>query len=102
MDREWFSSQIDKTFDVDPGDGGSSVPLTLVEVTEGQTGTRFRRFSVLFHGPADRALGQGTYTFGHATLDSFAIFIVPVVGSNAERILYEACFSQPVESPARP
>lgn len=38
------------------------------------------------------------YAFHHDTLGSLMLFIVPVVGSNAERIVYQACFSGPIQA----
>ena len=83
------------------GEAGQ-VPLRLVEVIEGQSDRRVQRFSILLHGPADRMLSQGTYSFRHDTLGEFLLFIVPVVGSNDERIVYEACFSRQVTEPTTP
>ena len=47
---------------------------------------------------------QGSYAFHHQALGLLAPFIVPIVGSDAERIVYEACFSQrvPAKLPAIP
>jgi hypothetical protein len=94
VDLETFRAQLGTTFQVDLG--AEHVPLRLVEAVEGRTGGGFRRFSVLFHGPAERALPQGLYSFRHDTLGVFALFIVPIIGSDTQRILYEACFSRPV------
>jgi hypothetical protein len=49
-----------------------------------------------------RMLPQGTYSFRHDTLGEFLLFIVPVVGSNDERIVYEACFNRRVAEPSAP
>ena len=76
--------------------------MRLIEVSDGRSGGGFQRFSVLFYGPPDRPLVQGTYTFHHEVLGSLALFIVPVLGSNAERLVYEACFSQPVPARSEP
>lgn len=83
-------------------DGADQIPLRLVEVVEGQSDRRVQRFSILFHGPAERLLPQATYSFSHDALGEFLLFIVPVVGSNDERIVYEACFSRQVAAPPAP
>jgi hypothetical protein len=98
FDHATFRAQLDSTFALDLGT--EPVPLRLAEVSDERTGGGFRSFSVLFHGPAERLVPQGTYLFHHETMGSLALFIVPVVGSNAERILYEASFSQPVVAPS--
>jgi hypothetical protein len=93
-------AQLDTTFHA--SGETDDVPLRLVEVIEGQSDRRVRRFSILFHGPADRMLPQGTYSFRHDTLGDFLLFIVPIVGSDDERIVYEACFSRRVAEPSAP
>lgn len=75
------------------------VPLTLAEVGRERVGGGFLHFSILFHGPSDRLLPQALYELQHETLAPLALFIVPIVGSNAERIVYEACFSVPSDQP---
>ena len=50
-------------------------------------------FSLLFNGPADQPLGQGTYRFAHERLGSFALFIVPV-GADRQARQYEAVFNR--------
>jgi hypothetical protein len=98
LEPEALRAQLDTTFRA--GRETDQVPLRLAEVVEGQSGRGIQRFSILFHGPADRLLPQGTYTFRHDVFGEFMLFIVPIVGSNAERIVYEACFSRPIaESP---
>ena len=88
-----FRSCIDTVFQVASGDG--DVPLRLVEVTEDPGSGPFRQFSLLFHGPPEPVLPQGTYEFRHQKFDSDAWFMVPVAGSNRERIVYQVCFSVP-------
>lgn len=67
--------------------------LRLVEVTDEGVAHGIRQFSLFFHGPADRVLPADTYSFRHHTLGSIELFIAPIVGSNHERIVYQACFS---------
>ena len=65
----------------------------MVEVTEDPGSGPFRQFSLLFHGPAEPVLRQGIYEFRHEKLNPAAWFMVPIAGSNRERIVYEVCFS---------
>jgi hypothetical protein len=87
---ETFQAQLDTSFQLndDP-----AVRLRLVEVTDQGVTHGIRQFSLFFHGPADRVLRAGTYSFFHQSLGPLELFIVPVRGSNDERIVYEACFS---------
>jgi hypothetical protein len=94
-DPATYREQLGTTFSVDqPG----PVELRLAEVTDERVSSGIRQFSLFFHGPADRILAQGTYTFRHDALGSLMLFVVPVIGSNAERIVYQACFSTPIEA----
>jgi hypothetical protein len=97
-DPETFREQLDTVFQVDHDSG--VIPLRLAEVADERVGGGMQQFSLFFHGPADRILPQGMYSFRHEAMGSRRLFIVPVIGSNAERIVYEACFSGPVQ--ARP
>ena len=59
--------------------------------------TKFESFSLLFSGPLDRPLGQGTHRFDHAQLGSFDLFIVPVCADRGAR-QYEAVFNRRLTS----
>ena len=97
IEPETFRAHAGTMFDVEVD--ADRVPLRLADVSDGRSGRGILRFSILFHGPPDRLIPQGMYLFRHSALGAMMLFIVPVVGSNAERIVYEACFSRPV-SPA--
>jgi hypothetical protein len=98
IDPEEFCAQLDTTFRVEVDAAG--VPLQLVEVVDERSSGGFQWFSLLFHGPSDRLLPQGTHLLHHDVFGELMLFLVPVVGSNSERIVYEACFSR--RAPARP
>jgi len=85
-----FRVHLDTTFMAD----SQGVPLRLAEVVDERASAGIEQFSLFFHGPADRVLPQGTYALEHAALGPLALFLVPVVGSNHERIVYQACFSR--------
>jgi hypothetical protein len=70
--------------------------LRLADVVEERATAGLQQFSLFFHGPVHPILQQGTYSFDHHTLGALAVFIVPVLGSSPERIVYQACFSRPV------
>ena len=91
-----FRAHVNTAFVVSPGSG--AVTLRLADVVERPISAGLEQFSLFFHGPTDRLLPQGTYEIEHASLGLIALFLVPVVGSNHERIVYEACFSRPVLS----
>jgi hypothetical protein len=89
-DPETYRDQIDTVFRVNHDAG--LVPLRLVEIADSPLGDG-RQFSLIFHGPVTAAVPQGTYAFEHDALGALALFIVPIVGSNHERIVYQACFN---------
>jgi hypothetical protein len=95
-DPEGFREQLDTIFHVDHASG--PIQLRLADVTDEHVARGVRQFSLFFHGPPDRILPQNTYSLRHEALGSLALFIVPVVGSNHERIVYQACFSVVVSS----
>jgi len=88
-----FRAHLGTALRIDLADG--HVPLRIAEVTDRRSRRGIDRFSVFLHGPASPMLPQGSYLLHHDALGSFVLFIVPVIGSNAERIVYEACFSRP-------
>src|SRR3954468_22159688 len=50
-------------------------------------------FSLVFHGPGDRMLPQGTYGFEHETMGAFVLFIVPI-GQAPGVFQYQAVFNR--------
>jgi hypothetical protein len=98
VDVATFRTQCDTTFFVIHD--GDQVPLLLAEVADGPAGGGIERFSLFFHGPADRVLTQGTYEFEHDALGSLTLFIVPILGSTPERIVYEASFVRSAPQPS--
>jgi hypothetical protein len=97
-DPETFREQLDTVFQVDHDSG--PIPLRLAEVADERVGGGMQQFSLYFHGAADRILQQGMYSFRHDALGSLTLFIAPGIGSDAQRIVDQACFSGPGQ--ARP
>jgi hypothetical protein len=91
-----FSTLVGERFSVE-NHGHGRLELTLTEVTRRPQPSLERTgaadpFSLLFSGPRDVLLNQGTYTFIHSALGEHPIFIVPV-GSDAKGYIYEAVFN---------
>jgi hypothetical protein len=65
-----------------PGSGmPAAVDVELIDVTEHAArpaGTFRTPFSLLFHGPAEPVMPQGTYRLEHEHLDALELFVVPV------------------------
>jgi hypothetical protein len=88
-DPSAFKPFIDTEFLV----GDYDIPLRLVDVSEGPDSGPVQQFSLFFHGTPDVVLPQGTYRFRYAEDNSVEWFMVPIAGSNRERIVYQVCFN---------
>jgi len=85
-----FAAQRDASFAVAGCDG---VTLTLAEALAlDPQAPDARRFSLIFHGPAQAPLQQGTYTLEHPATGALAIFLVPVART-AAGMQYQAIFN---------
>jgi hypothetical protein len=91
-----FAAARDSTFTLEHPDG--PLALVLVEATPyGGPGAPCDdaddppSFTLLFRGPAEPQLAQGTRPLRHARLGALEIFLVPV-GRDADGMRYEAVF----------
>ena len=80
---------------------GSAEPLEVVLIEVSELGSESgndsepltrRPFSIIFRGPIDPSLPQGTFEFGHDQFGTLSIFIVPI-GPDKEGMLYQAVFN---------
>jgi hypothetical protein len=74
-------------------DGATIVDLDLAEVSELKIAANQEQFSLIFRGPRDRFLGQGTRSLEHEKLGQSDLFLVPV-REDAEGYYYEAVFNR--------
>lgn len=75
-------------------DEAVSVDLELTEATQAKGENRpDHAFSIVFRGPSQSLLSQGTYELEHATLGSLPIFLVPIAQQDSG-FLYEAVFTR--------
>jgi uncharacterized protein DUF6916 len=90
---ETFRPVVGESFTVGEEEG-MRVQLILAEAVATDSGEHAPRpsFSLLFHGPADPLLPQGTYRFEHGSLEAMAIFIVPL-GRDEHGTVYQAVFA---------
>jgi hypothetical protein len=61
--------------------------------SSGRAGRQYESFSLIFHGPEEPLLPQGTRPFEHERLGRFDLFIVPIA-REAGVIKYEAVFNR--------
>lgn len=93
LTEEEFSKHVNTKFRV-AIEPPVELELTLVKGyssrPEEQSG--MERFSVFFHGPADRFIPQNSYPFEHEAMGAFELFLVPV-GRDEKGFRYEAVFN---------
>jgi len=108
-----FAGHLNTLFQVECGLGRPTVTLELVEMSnrEGRScdmngaSMSGESFSLLFRGPGDCLLPQGSHRFSHAEIGHFEMFITPVVSRDPDHITYEAIFNRlkpPTETPPTP
>jgi len=66
--------------------------LRLREVSELAVQGDYAGYSLVFSGPSDHPLGQGTYELAHETLGVQSLFLVPL-GPAGDGFDYEAVFT---------
>src|SRR4051812_11363033 len=92
-----FDGRVGEQFEVETTD--APLVLELVEVTgsdvaggAGRDGEQRNQFSLVFRGPADVVLPQGTVALTHTTLGELVLFLVPL-GPDKTGMRYEAAFA---------
>jgi hypothetical protein len=77
-------------------DDAEPIELELTELSELKITPQQERFAVVFRGPKEKFLGQGTRRLDHDKMGEFDIFLVPIRGDEAG-FYYEASFNRLVE-----
>jgi hypothetical protein len=92
-----FAGRVGESFEVAVGD--EALPLELIEATvspeaggRGPGGEERQQFSLLFRGPLDAALPQGSYRLRQSGADALELFLVPL-GPDGFGMRYEAAFA---------
>ena len=91
-----FKTHLNETFSLDP-DSPESLLLDLIEVSHmgpepSPDDNRRRPFSLVFLGPEDPVLSQGTYPMEHKNMGRLDLFLVPI-GPGKNGLKYEAVFN---------
>jgi uncharacterized protein DUF6916 len=93
-----FADRVGETFDVRV-DSVAVLALTLAEATVsdvpggiGPDGAERAQFSLVFSGPPQPFLPQGTYRLEHDELGALELFLVPI-GPDADAMRYQAAFA---------
>jgi len=92
LTHEEFSRHLNSNFEVQTDQNGS-VPLELTEITTAKLSPQQEEFAVVFRGPLESFLGQGTRSFKHNEMGQFDLFIVPI-RQDEQGFYYEAVFNR--------
>jgi hypothetical protein len=87
-----FSGVVNTKFRLNLPETGA-LELELIKVEDLGSTAKQERFSVLFQGPLDRGVQQGSYSFEHEELGTFELFIVPI-SRQENGFVYEAAFNR--------
>ena len=74
-------------------DEARPLDLELAEISDLKQVKNQEEFAVVFRGPLDRFLDQGTRSFDHEQLGQFELFIVPIKQDD-RGYYYEAIFNR--------
>jgi hypothetical protein len=93
LTRSLFADNLNTTFQIMDKASPTVVEARLVEVDEGRSSETHEQFSLLFAGPSEPQLAQGTYEIRHGTIGEFELFLVPIA-ADANHTSYEAVFNR--------
>jgi uncharacterized protein DUF6916 len=92
LTHEEFIKHVNSTFEVQI-DQNSAVQLELTEISTPKLYPKQEQFAIVFRGPLDMFLGQGTRSFTHNQMGQFEIFLVPI-RQDEQSFYYEAVFNR--------
>ena len=96
LTHEAFANCLNTTFLIRLDDS-TTIEALLIDVSEHLLSPKQERFAIVFRGPNEVPLGQGTRRFEHEQMGEFDLFLVPI-SRDEQGIRYEACFNRLVES----
>jgi hypothetical protein len=91
---EQFSQHLNSKFSA-RREPAVAVELQLVEAQSTGSTPGYEQFSLLFRGPLNHLLEQSTYSFEHAEIGTFDMFIVPIK-QDQEGLYYQAIINRPI------
>lgn len=93
-----FAGRIGERFEL-AVTAGEPLAIELVDATEssevggpGPDDRQRQQFSLVFRGPVEPVLAQGTHALTHEAMGDLALFLVPI-GQDADGMRYEAAFA---------
>lgn len=92
LEHETFSRYLNTTFRISVGES-NTIEAELNTVSDLQLSPQQERFAIVFRGPREPLLDQGTYRFEHDEMGEFILFMVPL-RQDDNGTFYEACFNR--------
>jgi len=92
LEHEVFSKHLNSNFRILLGES-DKVEVDLNTVNELQLSPYQERFTIIFRGPTQPLLPQGSYRFEHDEMGEFILFIVPL-RQDENGTSYEAVFNR--------
>ncbi|MFN7947202.1 MAG: hypothetical protein U0Z53_17750 [Blastocatellia bacterium] len=90
--REQFAENLHSTFRLQTTDA-RELSLELISLTLLPSAPQQEQYSLIFRGPADTLLSQGTYRLEHDRLGAFDLFLVPIA-RDQQGVQYEVIFNR--------
>jgi hypothetical protein len=92
LTHEAFTQHANTQFQVLVAEN-TAVPLELIEISDVKLYPHQEQFGIVFRGPSDMFLGQGSRYFSHEHMGQFELFIVPI-RQDEHGVYYEAIFNR--------
>ena len=92
LEHDVFSRHLHTNFLISLGES-DTLDVELNTVSELQLSPHQERFAIVFRGPREPFLGQGSYRFEHDEMGEFILFLVPIRQDEAGTY-YEAVFNR--------
>lgn len=87
-----FSEHVNSKFRINTDDT-NVVEIELIEAADEESTPRQERFSLIFRGPLQPFLLQGTYRIEHDKLGTLDLFLVPIA-KEEDGFHYQAVFNR--------
>jgi Domain of unknown function (DUF6916) len=98
-DASHFRPLVGDRFSVRLADGAGRARLILAKIVESPVRNGVAQFTLIFHGPAERAIPDGIHDVHHPALGSVPLFISSSGGRPApDTCAWQACFSRHVRT----
>lgn len=87
-----FSEHVNTKFRIN-GNDSTFVDIELIEAADEESTPKQERFSLIFSGPLQPFLPQGTYKIEHDRMGTLDLFLVPIA-KQEDGFHYQAAFNR--------